>query len=181
MQIEDAQREVRQAYMGGSVGQLVSAGIWLGSAALATWGSRTVGMIALIVGGMFIFPLTRLVLAMLKSPAAMSRDNPFNALAMQVAFTVPVAIPLVLAASHGQAGWFYPGFMIVVGGHYLPFVTLYGLRQFAVLAVALIAGGWLLPTVAPQAFALGGWIGGGLLLAVGVWLLATHLAAPART
>jgi hypothetical protein len=181
MKIEDAQHEVRQAYLSGSVGQLVSAGIWLGSAALATWGSRTVGMIALIVGGMFIFPLTRLVLAMLKSPAAMSRENPFNALAMQVAFTVPAAIPLVLAAAHAQAGWFYPGFMIVVGGHYLPFVTLYGLRQFAVLAVALMAGGWLLPTVAPQAFALGGWIGGGLLLAAGSWLLATHLAVPVRT
>jgi len=181
MRIEDAQHEVRQAYLGGSIGQLVSAGIWLGSAALATWGSRTVGMIALIVGGMFIFPLTRLVLALLKSPAAMSRENPFNALAMQVAFTVPAAIPLVLAVSHAQAGWFYPGFMIVVGAHYLPFVTLYGLRQFAVLAAALIAGGWLLPTIAPQAFALGGWIGGGLLLAVGVWLLATHLAVPLRT
>jgi hypothetical protein len=175
MQIEDAQREMRQAYLGGSIGQLVSAGIWLGSAALATWGSRTVGMIALIVGGMFIFPLTRLVLAMLKSPAAMNRDNPFNALAMQVAFTIPVAIPLVLAASHAQAAWFYPGFMIVVGAHYMAFMTLYGLRQFVVLAAALIAGGWLLPILAPQAFALGGWIGGVVLLAFGMWLLAMHI------
>jgi hypothetical protein len=181
MQIEDAQREVRQAYLGASVGQFVSAAVWLVSAALATWGSRNTAMLALIVGGVLIFPVTRLLLALLRAPTALSRDNPLNALGMQVAFTVPLAIPLVLAAVRTHAAWFYPGFMIVVGAHYLPFITMYGLRQFAVLAVLLVAGGWLLPVLAPGAFALGGWIGGGVLLAVAAWLLATHLAVPART
>ena len=32
--------------------------------------------------------------------------------------------------------------MIVVGAHYLPFMTLYGVRQFAVLAVLLVAAGY---------------------------------------
>lgn len=180
MQIEEAQRENRRAYLGASVGQLVSAAIWLVSAAIATWGSRNSAMLALIVGGVFIFPLTRLVLAVLRAPTAVSRDNPLVPLAMQVAFTVPLAIPLVLAAVHGRAAWFYPGFMIVVGAHYLPFMTLYGLRQFAVLAVVLVAGGWLLPVLAPGAFALGGWIGGGALLAAGAWLLAVHSAEMPR-
>jgi hypothetical protein len=181
MRIEDAQREVRQVYLGGSVGQFVSGVIWLNSAALATWVSRTSGIVALIVGGMLIFPLTLLVLTLLRRPTAVSRGNPLNALAMQVAFTVPAAIPLVLAATQARAAWFYPGFMIVVGAHYLPFMALYGLRQFAVLAVVLVAGGWLLPVIAPNAFALGGWIGGGVLVAVGAWLLATHAGDQPRT
>ena len=180
MRIDEAQREMRQMYLGGSVGQLISGCIWLFSAALATWASPTLGIVALIVGGMFIFPLTLLVLALLRRPAVVSRDNPLNALAMQVAFTVPLAIPLVLAAAHARAAWFYPGFMIVVGAHYLPFMSLYGMRQFAVPAAALVAGGWLLPVLAPEAFALGGWIGGGVLLVVGAWLLATHAGERAR-
>ena len=180
MRIEDAQREMRQVYLGASVGQFVSAAVWLVSAALATWGSPTVGMLALILGGVFIFPLTILLLTLLRGPTVVSRDNPLNALGMQVAFAVPLAIPLVLAAAHGRAAWFYPGFMIVVGAHYLPFMTLYGLRQFAVLAVLLVGGGWLLPVLAPEAFALGGWIGGAVLLAAGAWLLATHIAEQPR-
>ena len=180
MRIEDAQREMRQVYLGGSLGQFVSGVIWLLSAALATWVSHASAMLALIVGGMFIFPLTLLLLTLLRRPTAVSRGNPLNALAMQVAFTVPLAIPLVLAAANAHAAWFYPGFMIVVGAHYLPFMTLYGLRQFAVLAAVLVGGGWLLPVLAPGAFALGGWIGGAVLLAAGAWLLATHIGEQPR-
>lgn len=181
MRIDEAQREMRQAYLSGSVGQLVSGGIWLLSSALATWVSPTIGIVALIVGGMFIFPLTVLLLTLLRGPLVVSRDNPLNALAVQVAFTVPLAIPLVLAAAHARTGWFYPGFMIVVGAHYLPFITLYGMRQFAVLAAVLVAGGWLLPVLAPEAFALGGWTGGGVLVVAGAWLLATHVGERARS
>lgn len=174
MRIEEAQRENRRQYLGASVGQFVSAAVWLLSAAIATWGSRNSAMLALIVGGFFIFPLTRLVLALLRAPSAVSRDNPLTPLGMQVAFTVPLAIPLVLAAVQARVAWFYPGFLIVVGAHYLPFVTLYGRRQFVVAAVVLVAGGWLLPVLAPGAFALGGWIGGGVLLVLGAWLSAAH-------
>ncbi len=180
MRIDEAQREMRQMYLGASLGQFISGGIWLLSAALATWVSHASGIVALIVGGMFIFPLTLLLLALLRRPAVVSRDNPLNALAMQVAFTVPAAIPLVLAAANAHAAWFYPGFMIVVGAHYLPFMTLYGLRQFAVLAAALVGGGWLLPVLAPGAFALGGWIGGGALVVAGAWLLAMHAGERTR-
>src|SRR5688500_12958240 len=38
MLIADAQRDVRSTFLGGSVGQLVSAVLWAASAALATWG-----------------------------------------------------------------------------------------------------------------------------------------------
>jgi hypothetical protein len=37
MTVADAQREVRTVFLGGSVGQLVSAAIWLLSAGLSTW------------------------------------------------------------------------------------------------------------------------------------------------
>jgi hypothetical protein len=180
MNVPDAQRENRHAYLGGSVGQFVSGAIWLVSASIATWGTRNTAMLALLIGGTFIFPLTLLVLRLLGRPVAVSKENPLTTLAMQVAFTVPLAIPLVLAAVRTNVAWFYPGFMIVVGAHYLPFITLYGERKFVLLAGLLVAGGWLLPMFAPGNFALGGWIGGGLLVVFGAWLAAAHAAERAR-
>jgi len=56
--------------------------------------------------------------------------------------------------------------MILVGAHYLPFVFLYGMPLFAVLAGVLVTGG-LVVAHYPGSFALGGWITGGILLLVG--------------
>ena len=174
MTIPEAQAENRAVFLGGSVGQLVSSAIWFASAALATWGSRTQAVLALLGGGMFIFPLTVLVLRLLGRPAGVRRENPLSFLAMQVAFTIPLAIPLILAATAYKPEWFYAGCLIVVGAHYLPFVTLYGLPIFAVGGGLMVTAGIVLPRLRPGEFAIGGWVGGLLLALLGVVLLVIH-------
>jgi hypothetical protein len=164
MLVSEAQNEVRTVYRSGWVGQLVSGVLWLVSAALATWVSRSTGMLALIFGGIFIFPLTTLVLKLLGGRAALSKSNPLNALAMQVAFTLPLAIPVILWATQYRQELFYPSFMIVTGAHYLPFIFLYGMWQFGVLAVLLIAGGAALGFLGVDAFAAGAWLTAAFLL-----------------
>ena len=47
--------------------------------------------------------------------------------------------------------------MIVVGTHYMPFITLYGMWQYAVLAAALIGGGVAIGLSMPHNFIIGGW------------------------
>jgi len=167
MEIAEAQREVRQVYRNGSVGQLVSGALWLASAAAGTWGSRNAAIAVLIFGGFFIYPLTQVALKVAGGPAALRAENPMRFLAMQVAFVVPLCIPLVLWATRHEAAWFYPGFMIVVGAHYLPFVFLYGMPAFAALGGLLVAGGWLLG-FQPQGFTAGGWATGAVLLLFGL-------------
>lgn len=54
--------------------------------------------------------------------------------------------------------------MVIVGAHYLPFIFLYGMPHFGVLAVALIAGGALLGWYGPGTFSLGGWISAALFV-----------------
>jgi hypothetical protein len=54
--------------------------------------------------------------------------------------------------------------MIVVGCHYLPFIFLYGMRQFGVLAALLIGSGLLIGMYLPTALTLGGWLTAALLL-----------------
>src|SRR5215470_9211900 len=61
MEICDAQRENRSVYIGGFWGQLVSSVIWLVAAALGTWVSPKASILAAVIGGFFIFPLTQLL------------------------------------------------------------------------------------------------------------------------
>jgi hypothetical protein len=178
MTIREAQEESRAVFLGGSVGQLVSSAIWFASAALATWGSRNTAVLTLVGGGVFIFPLTTLVLRALGRPASLSRENPLGFLAMQVAFTIPLAIPLILAATAYKPEWFYAGCLIVVGAHYLPFITLYGQPIFGAAGVLMAAAGILLPRVRPGEFATGGWLGAAMLAVLGIVLGAAHVARP---
>lgn len=163
--IRTAQQDVQTTFVRGSMGQVVSGLIWLASAALATWASQRLGILVLVIGGMFIFPLTQLGLRLLGRPSGLPGGHPMNPLAMQVAFMVPLNMLLVGAASLYNLNWFYPGFMLIVGTHYLPFIFLYGMWEFAVLAGILIFGSVGFALLAPDSFTLGGWFTGVILLA----------------
>lgn len=164
MQVADAQREVRGSFLGGFTGLIVSGLLWGGSAAIATWGTERSAILFLIVAGIFIFPLSQLGLKLIGRPGTLRKENPLRFLAVQIAFTVPLAIPVILGASMYRLNWFYPAFMIIVGAHYLPFVFLYGMRMFAVLAALLISAGLLLGLYWSDGFTTGGWLTAAVLL-----------------
>jgi hypothetical protein len=168
MTVAEAQLEVRSVFMGGLVGQLVSGVLWLLSAAISTWASPGRGIAVLCIGGALIFPVTQLVLRTMGRPATLRPDNPLGHLAMQIAFTIPLGLPLVGAATLHRLNWFYPASMVVVGAHYLPFVFLYGMRHFAVLCGLMVGGGVMLGLYLNDAFSLGGWLAGATLVLFGV-------------
>lgn len=114
-------------------------------------------MAVLFVLGIFIFPMTQLLLRLMARPASLPKGHPMNALAMQVAFVLPLTLPLVFAATAYRENWFYPAFMIALGSHYLPFIFLYGMWQFGVLAAFLIGSGLVIGLYLPSIFSLGGW------------------------
>ncbi|MBE0698039.1 MAG: hypothetical protein IH586_14040 [Anaerolineaceae bacterium] len=58
--------------------------------------------------------------------------------------------------------------MIVVGTHYLPFIFLYGMWQFGILAGLMVGGGVLLGLYLPLGFSVGGWLTGLLLILAAV-------------
>ena len=97
--------------------------------------------------------------------ALRSLRDPLNGLAMQVAFTLPLSLPVVGAAALYRLDWFFPAFMVILGAHYLPFVFLYGMRLFAVLCAFLASAGLGLALYAPPSFAAGAWVTAGLPLA----------------
>ena len=169
MDVQDAQREIRLFYIGGFSGQIVSSAIWLVAAALGTWVSPRASILTVVVGGFFIFPLTLMLLRLSGGRVAVSRDNPFTYLGMQVAFVLPFSMLLLLPVGLYRLNWFFPALMILLGAHYLPFATLYGMRMFLFLAAVLIAAGVVIALYFAQTFSLGAWIGG-LALFVFAWI-----------
>ena len=168
MRIEDAQREMRRAFLGGFMGQLVSGAIWLVSAGLATWGTVRHAILFLVIAGAFIFPLTRLGLRVIGRSGRVAPENSLYSLGAQVALVLPLCLPVVGAAALYRLDWFYPAFMIALGAHYLPFVHLYGMRMFFPLAAILWVAGIALGLWIEAPFATGAWLTGFVLLAFAV-------------
>ena len=169
MDIQDAQREVRSVYIGGFWGQLVSSVMWLVSAALGTWGTPKASILAVIIGGFFIFLLTQMLLRLSGRRASVSKANPFNSLGMQVAFVLPFSMLLLLPVGLYRLNWFFPALLVLLGAHYLPFAFLYGMRMFLFLAGILIAMGVVIALYFSGTFSPGAW-GGGLILFAFAWI-----------
>jgi hypothetical protein len=87
-----------------------------------------------------------------------------NALAMQVAFILPLSLPGIGAAALYRLNWFYPAFMLVLGTHYMLFIFLYVMWEFGALTALLIGGGVTIGMFVPHTFATGGWFTGILLV-----------------
>ena len=129
-------------------------------------------MATLFLGGMLIFPVTTLILKMVTTlilkmmggPAALPKGHPSASLAVQAAFTVPLGLLVAIVLGAYEPALFFPASLIIVGAHYLVFISLYGMRLFAVLAGALILSGvtalFLLPNIGP----ISGWQGAVILL-----------------
>jgi hypothetical protein len=164
MEIKSAQQDVQSTFLRGSVGQMVSGLIWLVSAALGTWVSERAAILVLVLAGALIFPLTQLGLRLLGRPAGLPKGHPMNALAAQVAFIAPLSLPVIGAAALYNINWFYPAFMLILGTHYMPFMFLYGMWEFGVLAALLIGGGVAIGRFSPDAFTVGGWYTAAVLL-----------------
>jgi hypothetical protein len=163
MTVLETQREMRIGLMGGFMGQLISGILWTISAAFATWAAPKSAIIFLIVSGFFIFPLTLLGLKFIRYPHKVPSSNSFNALGMQIAFIVPICLLLVGGTTLYKIEWFYPALMILLGAHYMPFITLYGMRMFGFLAGILIAAGVGLALYIPLPFYAGAWFTAGVL------------------
>ncbi len=169
MDIQDAQHEVRFVYIGGFGGQLVSSVIWLVSATLGTWVTPKASILTVVIAGSFIFPLTQMMLRLSGRRASVSRENPFNGLGMQVAFVLPFSMLLLVPVGLYRLNWFFPALMVLLGAHYLPFASLYGMRMFLVLSGILIAMGVVVALYFSESFSLGAW-SAGLALFVFAWI-----------
>lgn len=168
MQIHDAQLEMRRRYAGGAYGQAVSGLLWLLSAALLAVAGARPAILALVLGGFLIFPLTE-ALARLRRAPVLSAGNALNGLGLQVAIVLPLSMLVLVPVGLYRLDWFHAALAVLVGAHYLPFVFLYGMPMFALLGALLVAAGVAVVMLPAWSPAWAPWIVGGLLLVFAAW------------
>lgn len=131
--IYSAQSNMQQGYADGSLGVLVSGTVWLVSALVAYYISVHTAIWTLFFGGMIIFPLGLLLCKILGIPGKHSKLNPLGNLAMEGTFYMLMCIPMALLLSQQDPAWFFQGMLLIIGGRYLTFTTLYGKKAYWVL------------------------------------------------
>lgn len=167
MDIASAQREMRQAFLGGAVGQSVSALLWLGGGLFALTHGPRVAMLFVALAGMFIFPVTRMLLKLMGERGD-APGNPLMGLGWQVAIPAALLLPLVFAATAYRETWFFPALLVAIGAHYLPFAFLYGMRHFLALGAAMIVVGLLAGVYMPSRAIAVAWAVAAMLLGFGL-------------
>jgi hypothetical protein len=142
--LSSAQADMRLAYCGGAAGMLASALAWFSAAIVSASGSPTHGVWTLLIAGMFIHPAGMLIAKLLGRPGNHSKGNPLGTLAGASTFWLVFCLPLAYALSLQKIEWFFPAMLLMIGGRYLVFHTLYGLRIYWFCGMALAACGIVL-------------------------------------
>ena len=175
-ELATAQRDLRWAYRSASVGQIYSGIVWLTSAVLWMTVGTTAGVVALLVAGFFIYPVTAGISRLMGNPGTVSADNPLREASVTIPMTGVMGIPVAGAAALYQIEWFFPAFMVIIGAHYLLFSHLYGMRMFLPLGASMWFGGVSLGVWAPDLAVLGALFTGVALILVGAIAWHQHRA-----
>ena len=144
MDINEAQRDMRRGYVSGATGILASSLAWFAATYTAWRVSPEQAVWVLFAGGVLIYPVSVLISKGLGASGAFSKSNPLGSLAAAGTAWLIFSLPLAYAASLQRIAWFFPAMMLIIGGRYLTFGTLYGMRLYWAMGLALAAAGFLL-------------------------------------
>lgn len=161
MNFRDAQQDMRAAYYGGAPGVAVSGLVWLASGTVAQLGTLQAAALTLFFGGMFIHPFSVVLAKGLGRSGQHAKGNPLAALALESTLLLFIGLFLAFAIVQVRADWFFPTVLMIVGGRYLLFSSLYGNRTYWGLGGALVAVGMLSIALGPP-LAVCALAGGGL-------------------
>ena len=142
MLMSEAQADMRRGYLGGAPGVLASSLAWWVAAGVAWFMSPQQAMWALFIGGMLIHPAGILIAKVLRASGAHSKGNPLAELAAANTFWLIFSIALAYAASLQRVEWFFSAMLLTIGGRYLTFAPLYGMRFYWGLGLALAGAGF---------------------------------------
>ena len=150
--ISQAQADMSKGYGNGAAGMIVSGLIWLTAAIVSFKFSDKQAVWTLLIGGMFIFPISVLACKLLSISGTHTKGNPLGNLAMEGTIFMIVCLPLAYGLSLQHTEWFFQGMLLIIAGRYLTFATIYGNRLYWVLGGLLVIAAYLLFSFKVQSF-----------------------------
>lgn len=147
-----AQTDMRNSYANGSIGVIISGAIWLTSAFIANYYSPQKAIWTLFIGGMFIYPLSTLLGKLFGLSRTHTEGNQLGNLAMEGTIWMIMCLPLAFGLSLQQTEWFFQAMLLIIGGRYLTFATIYGNKIYWFLGSILGISAYLLYNFKVQSF-----------------------------
>lgn len=144
MNILDAQKDMRYGYLGGGVGMFVSGVVWLISGIIALNGEPNQAIWTLLIGGALISPISGIITKILGRPDKATSGNPLLNLALESTVWLIFGSLIAYGISQLNSQWFYPAMLLTIGGRYLTFSTLYGIRIYWLCGALLAMAGFAL-------------------------------------
>ena len=147
-----AQANMRSAYLSGAPGVLASGCAWLAAGLVAAMISASGAVFVLLVGGALIHPASVVLCKVLGRAGAHEPGNPLGSLAIEGTVWLLAGIAIAYGMHVLRLEWFFPAMLLLIGGRYLTFQSLYGLRVYWLCGAALCIAGIALALVrAPAA------------------------------
>ena len=142
--LSQAQADMRFAYFSGASGMFASSIAWLCAAIATIQASPKQAVWVLFIGGMMIHPVGVLISKLLGRPGNHSKGNPLGSLAWASTLWLIFSLPLAYAVSLLRIEWFFPAMLLVIGGRYLVFSSLFGMRIYWGCGLVLAGAGYFL-------------------------------------
>lgn len=138
MTIKDAQQDLRKSYFGGGPGAFASGIIWLFAGVTALVSTNMNSILVFFFGGMLIHPLGIIFSKLLKRSGKHQAGNPFSILAIETTFLLFIGLFIAFFSFKDHPNWFYAIMLLIIGGRYLLFSTVYGMRIYWLFGGVLI-------------------------------------------
>ena len=144
MTFAEAQQDMHRAYFSGAPGMLTSAAVWFAAGAVAMLMSPERALWTLFIGAAFIHPVSVLVVKLLGRSGQHAKGNPLGSLAFATTVWLILSCAIAYGVSLYRMEWFFPAMLLVIGGRYLTFATLFGMRLYWVCGLTLALAGYVL-------------------------------------
>lgn len=141
MTVDQAQAQIRQAFVHGGPGAIVSSLVWFSAAFALTRTDHATAFAVLFIGGMLIFPVSTLIDKLVFRRSGSVAGNPLGLLALESTIAMIGCLLAAWLLLRDRPDFVFPVAAIAVGTHYLPFKTAYGDRTYWLLGAVLTAIG----------------------------------------
>lgn len=145
---------MRRGYCSGGAGVLASAIAGSCAAGTALFASPQRAMWVLLIGGLLIFPASVLICRVLGTRGRHTKGNPRGQLAGASTFWLVFCILVALVLGLLKVQWFFPAMLLIIGGRYLSFATIYGMGLYWGLGLVLAASGIAYGGLVPSPFSV---------------------------
>jgi len=141
MTFVEAQEDMRTSYFGGSPGAFISGIVWLTAGIIALISTKQISLLVFFFGGMLIHPIGILLSKALNRSGKHKKGNPLSNLALECTFILFIGLFIAYVVFQIRPNWFFPIMILIIGGRYLMFSSIYGMRIYWIFGTLLIVSG----------------------------------------